>query len=80
MAYCVRVWVETPESTPAPTASTSLSSLSSSASRTSTSAGPPGPTQSGTSATCTKWHLDKQGESFSDKGSPVCLIAEHRYR
>lgn len=63
MAYCVRVWVQTPESTPAPTASTSLSS---SGSRTSTSAGPPGPTQSGTSVTCTKWHLDKQGESFSN--------------
>jgi hypothetical protein len=72
MAYCVRVWVEpveSPEPTPAPTPSTSLKS---SASRTSTSAGPPGPTQSGTSATCTKWHLEKQGESFENRRSRGC--------
>jgi hypothetical protein len=57
MAYCVRVFVEAVE-TPAPT---SVSTTRVTVSPSSTSAGPPGPTQSGTSATCTKWHLQKQG-------------------
>jgi hypothetical protein len=57
MAYCVRVWVEAIE-TPAPTSS---STTRVSVSPSFTSAGPPGPTQSGTSGTCKKWHLLKQG-------------------
>ncbi|KAL3478574.1 hypothetical protein BJX99DRAFT_256470 [Aspergillus californicus] len=55
-AICVRVWVDT-ETTPTPT--------------TTTTAGPPGPTGSGTSATCTKWHLLEDGDSCDS------IIAEY---
>ncbi|KAL2829473.1 hypothetical protein BDW59DRAFT_159061 [Aspergillus cavernicola] len=47
-AICVRVWVDI-ETTPTPT--------------TTTTAGPPGPTASGTSPTCTKWHLLEEGDT-----------------
>lgn len=62
MAYCVRVWVPQPEITGSAPPTASRTSVVSTVSRTSSASGPPGPTQSGTSATCTKWHLDKQGE------------------
>ncbi|USP75585.1 hypothetical protein yc1106_02859 [Curvularia clavata] len=75
MAYCVRVWVEAIE-TPTPTSSwTTRISVTPSP----TSAGPPGPTQSGTSPTCTKWHLQKQGDTCASIASTYGIIVS-RFR
>ncbi|KAL6150732.1 hypothetical protein ACJQWK_00294 [Exserohilum turcicum] len=75
MAYCVRVWVEAVE-TPAPSSS---STTRVSVSPSSTSAGPPGPTQSGTFASCTKWHLQKQGDTCASIASTYGIIVS-RFR
>ena len=58
-AYCVRVWVE--PLTPSTTTTTRVAT-------TTVPVGPPGPTASGTSATCTKYHL-RRNSKF--KSSPV---------
>lgn len=80
MAYCVRIWVPEPEITQSTAISTQTTRTSvSTVSRTSTSSGPPGPTESGTSATCTKWHVHKQGDTCDSIAAQYGIIVS-RFR
>jgi hypothetical protein len=51
-AVCVRVWLEPPEETTTTTTTPT------------TTAGPPGPTESGTSPTCSAWHIHVEGMRY----------------
>ncbi|KAF2473700.1 uncharacterized protein BDR25DRAFT_323452 [Lindgomyces ingoldianus] len=73
MAYCVRVWIE-PSTTISSMPITSTMKPSSVS-----SAGPPGPTQSGTSPTCTKWHVYKQGDTCESIATQYGIIVS-RFR
>ncbi|KAL4860891.1 hypothetical protein BDV12DRAFT_181000 [Aspergillus spectabilis] len=61
-AVCVRMWVE---EEPERTTTTST---------TTTTAVPPGPTATGTSPTCTKWHLHVQGDTCASIAEDYGII------
>ncbi|KAL2807932.1 hypothetical protein BJX63DRAFT_436584 [Aspergillus granulosus] len=66
-AVCVRVWVEPPEQTTIATTTTT------------TTAGPPGPTESGTSPTCTAWHIHVEGDTCASIAEKYGIIVS-RFR